>query len=221
MHVLIVYAHPEPTSFCGALKTRGVAAIEAAGHSVEVSDLHADNFKPVAGRHDFLSVANPDRFHYQTEQLLAAEQRAFSAEITREQARVVKADLIVFLFPLWWGGPPAIPKGWIDRVLACGFAYVDGRRFDSGLFKGRRGMVCVTTGGTEERFSEAGVYGEFERVIWPLQRLTLEYMGLAVEPPFVAYAAPRVVDVQRQAYLAAWDRRLTAILANARDTRSP
>jgi NAD(P)H dehydrogenase (quinone) len=184
VHVLIVYAHPEPTSFTGALKDRAVEALIGAGHTVEISDLYAEGFNPVAGRHDFISTANPERFHYQTEQEFAAQSGSFAEDIRREQERVEAADLLVLQFPLWWGGPPAILKGWCERVLAYGFGYVDGRRFDSGLFKGRRAVFSVTTGGTPERFSNEGVYGEIERVLYPVERLLLQYMGFeAVSRP--------------------------------------
>ena len=208
MNVLIVYAHPEPTSFSGALKDRAVAALSHAGHRVEVSDLYAEGFNPVAGRHDFTTTADAGRFHYQSEQEMAARSGAFAEDIRREQERVAEADLLVLQFPLWWGSPPAILKGWCERVLAYGFAYVDGRRFDSGLFKGRRAVFSVTTGGTPERFSDEGVYGEIERVLYPIERLLLQYMGYEVLPPFVAYAAPRVGDAERRAYLDAWEARL-------------
>ena len=213
MHVLIVYAHPEPTSFNGALKDAAVEAIVAAGHQVTVSDLYAEAFNPVAGRHDFTTVADPTRFHYQSEQLEAAQSGGFSAEIAREQARLARADAIILQFPLWWGAPPAILKGWFERVLAYGFGYADGRRFDKGLFRGRGGLMCVTTGGTPARFSHDGEYGEIERVLWPVRRLTLEYLGLAVEEPFVCYATPRVDDATRADYLRQWKARVNDVLA--------
>jgi len=212
MNVLIVYAHPEPTSFSAALAERAVDALGRAGHVVTVSDLYKQNFNPVAGRHDFSTVADPKRFHYQSEQALAASSGAFAPEIAREQERVAAADLLILQFPLWWGGPPAILKGWFERVLAYGFAYVDGRRFDTGVFKGRRALLSVTTGGTTARFGPDGVYGEVEKVLWSAQRLTLEYMGYSVEEPFVAYGTPRVGGEVRAEYL---DRFEQAVLAAA------
>lgn len=208
MNILIVYAHPEPTSFNAALVQRAVEVLEASGHAVTVSDLYAQRFDPVAGRHDFSTMANPRRFHYQKEQALAARERTFSEAIAREQARVAAADLLVLQFPLWWGGPPAIMKGWFERVLAYGFAYVDGRRFDTGLFRGRRALLSLTTGGPTARFGPEGVYGELERVLWQPQRLTLQYMGYTVEEPFVAYAAPRVSADVRSGYLDEFERRV-------------
>lgn len=208
MHTLIVYANPEATSFTRALVDAAVAEIAKLGNTVEISDLFAEGFNPVAGRHDFTTVADAVRFHYQTEQGKAAAEGGFAGDLRREQDRLHRADLVIFAFPLWWGGPPAVLKGWLERVLAYGVAYVDGARFDTGLFKQKRGLLCVVTGGTQERFSDTGVYGPIEKVLWPMQRLALEYMGLQVADPFVAYAAPRVGEKEREAYLEAWSRRV-------------
>lgn len=211
MNVLIVHAHPEPTSFNRALTDAASTALAQAGHRVEVSDLYAEHFDPVAGRHDFTTVADPARFHYQAEQEHAARTNGFAPDVAREQRRVAKADLLILQFPLWWGAPPAILKGWFERILAYGFAYLDGQRFETGMFRGRRALISVTTGGTPARFAPDGVYGEIDRVLWPVERLTLEYMGYVVEPRFVAYAAPRVEAAERAGYLAAWvERVLTA-----------
>ncbi|WP_170145780.1 NAD(P)H-dependent oxidoreductase [Rhodoplanes elegans] len=215
MNILVVHAHPEPRSFCAAMKDVTVETAAAAGHAVAVSDLFAEDFDPVAGRHDFTTVADPDLFHYQREQALAAEEGAFAPDIAREQARLAAADLLVLHFPIWWGAPPAILKGWFDRVLAFGFAYRDGTRFDSGLFKGKQAICCVTTGGTPQRFSEGDAYGPIDKVLWPVERLTLAYLGAAVHPAHVAYAAPRVDDAARAAMLAAWRERLAGLLAVA------
>jgi NAD(P)H dehydrogenase (quinone) len=213
MKALIVYAHPEPTSFTAALKDASVRALQHAGWSAEVSDLHAEGFNPVAGRHDFVTVADPLRFHYQNEQGHAFAHNGYAADLVREQQRFQNADLLVVHFPLWWGGMPAILKGWFDRVLAYGFAYADGKRYDSGYFRGRRGILCVSTGGTTERFSPSGVYGPISQVLYPVHRCMIEYLGMEALDPFIAYGAPRVDDAARQDYLRAWETRLREIAA--------
>ena len=213
MKVLIVHAHPEPTSFNAALTQAATAALRDAGHEVVVSDLYAEGFQACAGRGDFVGAADAQRFHYQSEQARAAATNNFAPDLAREHERVLAADLLVLQFPLWWGGPPAILKGWIDRVLAYGIAYVDGRRFKTGVFKGRRAILSVTTGGTLERFRPEDVYGNIEQVLWPVRRLVLEYMGYEVEEPFVSYGVPRVDAARREAYLDAWRERILASAA--------
>ena len=211
--VLIVTAHPEPASFNHALTARAAAALRAAGHEVVLSDLHAEGFDPAAGRHDFTGAADPARFHYQSEQAHACRTGGFAPDIAREQARLEAADLLILQFPLWWGGPPAMLKGWIDRVLAYGFAYVDGARFETGLFRGRRAALSVTTGGTPARFAEDGVYGPIEAILRPVRRLALEYMGFEVAEPFVAHGVPRLPAEARAALLEDWAARAVALAA--------
>ena len=211
MNVLIVLAHPEPSSFSAALTATARAALEAGGHRVIVSDLYAEGFDPVAGRHDFLTVADPERFHYQAEQLHASRHDGFAPDLRREQARVADADLLLFVFPLWWGGMPAILKGWFDRVLAYGVAYADGKRYDSGFLRGRKGLLGIATGGTAQRFTRDGSYGEIGQVLHGVRHCMLDYLGLDVAEPFVAYAAPRVDAAERARMLAQWRARVLAL----------
>jgi NAD(P)H dehydrogenase (quinone) len=213
MNVLLVYAHPEPTSFTCALKDAARDVLTAAGHNVEVSDLYGEGFNPVAGRHDFTSVHDASRFHYQSEQTHAHATGGFAPDLVREQQRVLNADLIVWLYPIWWGGVPAILKGWFDRVMAFGFAYADGRRYDSGFFKDKTGMLCLTTGGTVERFSAGNVYGPIDQVLYPTQHLMVEYLGMKSHPPFVVYAAPRIDTAGRETYLRQWRERVLEVAA--------
>ncbi len=216
MNVLIVYANPEPTSFSAALKSAAEKTLSDLGHSVVISDLYGEGFNPVAGRHDFTTVADEGRFHYQQEQLKASQEDGFCEELKREQRRVAAAELFIFIYPQWWGGMPAILKGWFDRVLAYGFAYADGKRFDSGFFKGRHGVVALTTGGTRQRFSAEGVYGPIEDLLYPHRRTMLEYLGLKVAPSFVAYASPRVGQEEREHYLEQWSAQLIKLAHDIR-----
>lgn len=201
-NILIVVAHPDPASFNHALARGTAAALRQAGHRVTVSDLAAEGFRADVGAHDVTERADAGRFHVQAEQANAARHGTYAEDIRREQARVAEADNVILQFPVWWGGPPALMKGWIDRVLSYGFAYVDGRRFETGLFRGRRAMISVTTGGTPERFSENGVYGPIDPLLMPVRKLALEYMGFEVAPLQVAYGVPRTSPEARAAHLA-------------------
>lgn len=210
-NILIVLAHPDPASFNHALARAAETTLRAEGHTVTLSDLYAQHFGARSGPDDFLSAADPGRFHYQNAQAQAVRDRGFVPEIAREQHRLMAADLVILQFPLWWGSPPAVLKAWLERVLAYGFAYVDGYRFDSGLFRGRRAVLSVTTGGTEARFAPDGVYGPIEAILRPVQRLALEYMGFEVAPAFISYAVPRMTPQERAERLSAWTEEVRAL----------
>lgn len=221
MHIHFVYAHPEAQSYSNALLAKAKSVLDEDGHSFDVSDLYGEAFNPVLARHDFTSTADPDYFSVQVEQSAAEEQNAFSADIAREQDRVAKADVLVFIFPLWWGGPPAMIKGWFERVMSYGFGYVDGARYDRGLFRGRSALLCIPAGGTRERFMDGGTYGTIDRVLYPFKHCALEYMGLNVLDDFIAYAAPRVSEEQRQIYLSEWADHLRKALKTAETNLAP
>jgi NAD(P)H dehydrogenase (quinone) len=180
------------------------AALTAQGHTVLVSDLYGEGFRADIGRHDMASVNNAERFHIQSEQARATREHAFAPDIAREQERLAAADAIILQFPLWWSGVPSVLKGWFERVLSYGFGYVDGRRFERGLFKGRRAMLSVTTGGPPSRFTVEGGYGPIGDILMPVQKLTLGYMGYDVAEPFIAYGVPRSDEAGRAAMLAAF-----------------
>lgn len=213
MKLLILLAHPSPTSFNAALSRAAADEARALGHDVQISDLHAEGFSAVAGPDDFRSPIDADHLHYQSEQRAAALGNGFAADIAREQDRLRWADCLMLQFPIWWGGPPAILKGWFDRVSAYGVTYADGARFDTGLFKGRRGLVSVTTGGTPRRFTDEGGYGPIDMVLWPVQQLFLRYLGYDVLPPQVSHAVARTDENARKAMMAALRDRIGELMA--------
>jgi NAD(P)H dehydrogenase (quinone) len=189
MRVFIVFAHPEPRSFTGSMKDVAVETLQNAGHEVELSDLHAMGFNPVPGRHDFATALSDEFFSYEAEQQHAHAAGAFSPEITQEHLKLIAADLVLFIFPLWWFSMPAIMKGWVDRVFAIGFAYGGGRWYDKGVFRGKRAMLAITTGGSEAAYTPTGIQGDIGLILYPIQHGILQYVGMDVLPPFVAYGA--------------------------------
>lgn len=96
MKALIVYAHPEPKSFNGALKDKAVETLEAQGHEVKVSDLYAMNFDPVARKEDFENLTDPDFFKYAVEQKHAYDNDELTSVIKGEFEKLLWADLVIF-----------------------------------------------------------------------------------------------------------------------------
>ncbi|MCO5159309.1 MAG: NAD(P)H-dependent oxidoreductase [Aquamicrobium sp.] len=212
MNVLIVYAHPEPKSFNGAMKHLAVETLAAAGHEVVVSDLYAMGFDPVAGRADMTGeLTDPEFFSLAAEQTAACQTGRIAPDIAAEMEKLKRADLVIFQFPVWWFGMPAILKGWADRVFARGFAYLPGRKYDTGMFRGKLAMVAATTGTSADTYAPDGIDGDILTVLWPIHNGLLRYSGFDVLTPFIAYMPGRVGEDGRKAYLDAYRKRLGEI----------
>ena len=204
MNVLIVYAHPEPRSFNGAMKDLAVDVLTGAGHKVQVSDLYAMKFEPTGGPDDFTDRAFPDQFGYQAEQAAGH----FAPELKAEMGKLAWCDLLILQFPLWWFSLPGILKGWIDRVFAFGFAYDRSRSYESGMFRGKRAMLAFTTGAPASMYAAGGRHGSIDELLLHVNRGMLYFLGMEVLPPFIAYGTPRLSAEDKAAYLAAYSERL-------------
>ncbi|MBS1702272.1 MAG: NAD(P)H-dependent oxidoreductase [Armatimonadetes bacterium] len=211
MKVLIVHAHPEATSFNSALTRHAVEVLSAAGHEVQVSDLYAMGWNPVSGRENFRTVVNGDRLDLQDEEIFASRNDGFAEDIRQEWDKLEWCDVLIFQFPLWWFSLPAILKGWVDRVFACGHAYGGGKWYSRGVFRGKRAMLSLTTGGHEPMFSENGLNGSIEQILYPIHHGILYFVGFDVLPPFVAWGPSRVGDEAREAYFREYGERLTSL----------
>lgn len=211
MRVLIIFAHAEPTSFNGSMLRAGIAALTAAGHEVEVSDLYAMGFDPVSDRRNFVTIANPDELRQQAEEALASANDGFVPDLQVEMDKLAWCDVLVFQFPIWWLGLPAILKGWVDRVFAVGRAYGGGRWFEGGFFAGKRAMCAVSVGGLENVYSADGVYAPIEDVLYSVHRGIFAFTGFSVIEPFVVYGPGRINAAERAVYLEDYVERLLTL----------
>ena len=94
---------------------------------------------------------------------------------------------------MWWHLPPAILKGWYDRVLLYGEVYTSRNRFETGRFKGKRVMLSITVGTSRETYAYNGRSGDIELMLWPVN-FTLAYVGYTVLEPFVAYGVESAIS---------------------------
>ncbi len=124
MNILIVHAHPEPLSFTTSLKTTAQQTFKKLGHQVEISDLYAMQFNPVASKEDFLELNQPDYFNYALEQRNATKQQLLATDIQAEIDKVNRADLVILNFPLYWTSVPAILKAGLIVYLSLDFFMV-------------------------------------------------------------------------------------------------
>ena len=125
-----------------------------------------------------------------------------------EQTKLLACDFLIFQFPLWWFGMPAILKGWVDRVFAAGLIYDHTRWYSNGVFRQKRAMVSLTTAGTPAIYSKMGLNGDMEQLLFPSHHGILYFVGFDVLPPFVAWSVSRVARETREGYLREYEQRV-------------
>lgn len=137
MRVLIVFCHPSEQSYGAALFARARRTLEAAGHEVEVIDLYREGFDPVLSSEDW------NVYLSETDSLIARVQRHVDA--------LRRAEALVMVFPTWMYGPPALLKGWMERVWLPGVAFEvpEGKKKRArGLLTNIRSFTAITTSGS-------------------------------------------------------------------------
>lgn len=137
MRTLLVYCHPDPGSFSAALRSAATDALTARGHDVRVLDLYADGFQPVLTREE--------RAVYLT------EPSVIEASVQEHVDGLRWAEHLLFVFPIWFYGPPAMLKGWLERVWLPGVAFMPPRRKGRPAVPGLRHirrLTVITHGGS-------------------------------------------------------------------------
>lgn len=197
MRVLLVLAHPRPGSFNHALAEAARGALLEAGHDAVLHDLYAERFDPV---------------------LPAAEVRGAPDDplVRRHCEEVAAADGLVLVHPNWWGQPPAILKGWVDRVLRAGVAYRfaegdGGEGVPVGLLRARQAVVLNTSDTPPER--ERREFGDPLDTLW--RNCILRYCGVEGVERITYGVVVTSTPAERAAWLADARRRVEAAFPRA------
>jgi len=142
MKVLVIYAHPKPESFNHAVLAAFTEGLKKAGHTSEVVDLYQIKFNPCLIPEDFAQFTGGQ----------------MPRDVLEQQKKVVQADALALIYPIWHWGYPAILKGWMDRVFSRGFAFKlrEGAEGVEGLLKHEKALLISTTGGGKALFQDTG-----------------------------------------------------------------
>lgn len=190
MRVLSILGHPRSSSFCHALSKRVRAALAVDGHEIVHHDLYAEGFEPCLTADEAYTVGDS------VEQALA---RAEDPVLLRHRADIAAAEGLLVVHPNWWGKPPAIVSGWLDRVLVPGVAYrlssADG--LPEGLLSIGTAVILNTSDTHEER--ERADLGDPLELIWG--RCVLPYCGVRSHRRHVFRPVVGSSDAQREQWL--------------------
>ncbi len=184
MKHLVIYSHPNPKSFNHAILETYVEAVESKGGEVRVRDLYEMKFQPVLTGDDLAGLADGN----------------IASDLETEHQHVAWADIITFIFPLWWGGMPAIAKGYLDRVFCDGFAYRFGPGGLEQLLKDKKALTITTLGDTEANYKEKGFFAAMNKL---MDEIGYAFMGIQSMGHVYFGAIPLVSDDERKEMLQA------------------
>ncbi|MBK7600938.1 MAG: NAD(P)H-dependent oxidoreductase [Acidobacteria bacterium] len=167
MKVFVVYWHPEPRSFNAAMFQAACGTLTAAGHkrSELPTFMRCALIQFQAGR--TLTVKDPNYLKPDRGNERHRNERV-SDEIESEIRKIEWCEMMIWQFPLWWFGLPAVLKGWVDRVFAMGRTYGGGRIYQSGVFRGKRALLSLTTGGPEDAYRKGAFNGDINGILRPI-----------------------------------------------------
>ena len=138
-HAVIV-AHPNPHSLTCAAGAAYAAAVEALGHKALIRDLYQLGFDPRLQAAEIPGVAG----------------YAFGAEVLEERRLLADADVFAFIYPLWFNAPPAMLKGYVDRVFSMGFGYGPALGGTEPLLEGKKLISFSFSGAPESWVRDSG-----------------------------------------------------------------
>lgn len=213
MNILLVYAQPESSSLTHHLVREAEKFFSQKTYSISHSDLYAMDWKAVMDDSDFINRKDKSRLSFIQESGHAYFTKTLTKDIQAEHEKLINADAVIFIFPLWWYSMPAIMKGWIDRVWTYGLAYGyknagNRHRYGEGAFQGKRALLAINIGGAEVEYSSRGINGKLEDILFPITHGTLFYTGMTVLPTFAIYNSVNITDEQLHCATAQWIRRL-------------
>ncbi|CAN7501172.1 NAD(P)H-dependent oxidoreductase [Phenylobacterium sp. LjRoot164] len=131
----VILAHPAHKSLNAAIAQAYRAAAQDLGHLVEVRDLYAMRFDPCLKAAEIPGPKAP----------------VFRADVVRERARLADVDVFAFVYPFWFNAPPAILKGYVDRIFGMGFGFEPGLGGNNPALTGRK-LISFTTSGAPDRW---------------------------------------------------------------------
>jgi NAD(P)H dehydrogenase (quinone) len=186
MKAHIVLAHPEPKSFNAQLAILAQQTLEKRGWTVSMSDLYAMGFDPCEKAAHYENRLDYERFDTQSEQRHASANGTIPLDVRQQIDWLDQADLLVLQYPIWWHLPPAILKGWFDRVFVYGEVYRSEYRFNRGRFLGKKAILSLTVGTSAETYAYDGRSGDIDLLLWPVN-FSLAYVGFSVLEPHIAF----------------------------------
>jgi NAD(P)H dehydrogenase (quinone) len=182
MKHLIIYCHPNENSFCNSILERLFLELKTVNADVKIRDLYMSGFNPVLTHED----------------LVALGKGLALPDVAEEQQYIKWADIITFIYPIWWTGMPAMLKGYIDRVFCYDFAFSPCSDGLIGMLSNKKVNIVNTMRASEDLYRGNGMIYSMQKTI---DEGIFEFCGMKVVKHFYFCTEPTSKVNEREAML--------------------
>ncbi|MBU3178376.1 NAD(P)H-dependent oxidoreductase [Clostridium estertheticum] len=182
MKHLVVFAHPYSKSFGKGIVDMIEKEVSNNKSEIRIRDLYELGFDPILKGSDLLNLQSGN----------------YADDIKVEQEHIKWADIITFVYPVWWAGLPAVLKGYADRVLANGFAFTYEASGPVGLLKGKKAILFSTTGFPSDMYAQIGMHKSMQQTT---DEAIFEFCGIEVIKHVFFGAVPSSTEEELKQYL--------------------
>ena len=182
MKHLVIFAHPYSKSFGKGIVDTIEKEVSNNESEIRIRDLYELGFDPILKGSDLLNLQSAN----------------YADDIKVEQDHIKWADVITFVYPVWWAGLPAMLKGYADRVLANGFAFTYGANGPVGLLKGKKSILFSTTGFPSDVYAQIGMHKSMQQTT---DEAIFEFCGIEVVKHVFFGAVPSSTEEELKQYL--------------------
>ena len=170
MHVYILYAHPCQESFNREVLKAFTRGLKDSSHTYDIGDLYRIGFKSEMDTDQYFREVGLDPI------------APVPLDVQAEQDKINEADVLAFIYPVWWSDCPAKLKGWFDRVLTYGYAYFyDENEQRDTRINIKKAIVICSAGHTIDHLEETGIAGSMRRIMLNDRLLGIGVQGAHME----------------------------------------
>ena len=182
MKHLVIFAHPYSKSFGKGIVDTIEKEVLNNESEIRIRDLYELGFDPILKGSDLLNLQSGN----------------YADDIKVEQDHIKWADIITFVYPVWWAGLPAMLKGYVDRVFANGFGFTYGENGPVGLLKGKKGILFSTTGFPSDVYTQIGMHKSMQHTT---DEAIFKFWGIEVIKHVFFGAVPSSTEEELKQYL--------------------
>jgi len=212
---LVVFAHPNNKSYCASFRDLTLRKLNTMGFQTFESDLYKMKFNPVLNLMDVGINKSKEGIIITEELKRTVENKKLDHDVQSELEKVLAANYLIFIAPMWFGSFPAILKGWLEKVFVRGIVCdLPNDIYKGGYLRGKKCMIVTATGYSKEFYAKEGkgAGGQtIEENYWHIILHSFAFCGMETLPIYACYGMDFADEKLRKQYLVDYEKVLENI----------